>query len=69
VHRQPSPKIWKSESALSIAAVRGADQVEKRFVLGNRKQLALAEHPTARREVPGEHPNFSNVRLRHDSFS
>src|SRR3954452_14225748 len=58
-------EIGQGERRFPVAAVGGADQLEKRLVLGDRQQLALTEHPTRRGEVPSEHPELAHVWLRH----
>src|SRR5688500_3114952 len=60
-------KIGQSKRALAVSPVRRADDREKRFVLADREQLALAEHPSRRREVAREHPDLSNIWLCHQS--
>ena len=46
-------------------SLKNADEIEKRLVFRDGKQLTLAEHPSRGSEVAGEHANFSNVRLCH----
>jgi hypothetical protein len=58
-------KVRQCERVLSIAAVRRADQAEKRCVAGDREQRSVAERPSLRGEVSGERTDFSNVRFRH----
>ena len=55
--------------ALAVAAVGRADQVEQRLVLGDRQQLALAEHPSRGGEVAREHANLTDIWLGHGSGS
>src|SRR5450755_4199135 len=63
--RNAATKVGKRERRLSIAAVGRADQIEQGLVLGNREQLALAEHPSRGGKVASKHSDFSNVGLCH----
>src|SRR5713101_3902009 len=67
VNGKASPQIGQSESRLTIAAVRRADQIEERLVLRNRQQLSFAKHPARRSEVARKHSDFTNVWLCHRS--
>ena len=62
-------QIGQSEGFLPVAAVRRSDQLEKRFVFGNGKQLASAKHPAGGSKISREHSDFTNVRLRHKNSS
>jgi hypothetical protein len=50
---------------LAIAAVGGADEVEQRIILRDWYQRSIAECPTYRGKVTGEHPYFAYERTRH----
>src|SRR5829696_7497927 len=67
--RHAAAQVGYAERRLTVAAVGRPDQLEQRLVLGDREQLALAEHPPRRREVPAEHPNLTDVWLGHESVS
>jgi hypothetical protein len=58
-------KVGQGEGGVAIAAIRGSDQLEQRFVLRDWEQLTFAEHPTRGRKVPRKHPDFADVGLRH----
>ncbi len=65
VDRDPAAQVGQREGRLPVAAVGRADQLEQRLVLGDRQQLALAEHPAGRGEVAGEHPDLTDIGLCH----
>src|SRR5688572_31483630 len=58
-------EIGQREGGFSVAPVGGANQLEQGFVLADREELTLAEHPTGRREVTREHADFSDIGLCH----
>ena len=55
----------KRERRLAVAAVGRADQLEEGLVLGDRQQLAVAEHPSGGGEVAREHPDLTDIGLCH----
>ena len=65
VDRNPPAQVGQRERALAVAAVGRADQLEQRLVLGDRQQLALAEHPARGGEVAREHPDLADIWLCH----
>src|SRR6266436_134031 len=65
VNRHPAAQVGKSKSRLTITTVSRPDQLEKNFVLGNRKQLSVTKHPTRRRKISGEHSDFTYIGLTH----
>jgi len=65
VDRDSALEVREAERALSVAAISGADQVEKRFVLGNGQQLPGTRHPAGRRKIASEHDDLANERLGH----
>src|SRR5215217_9433959 len=67
MQREPSLKVRQGEGRFAVAAEGRAEQLEERFVLGNRKELSFAEHPARGREIAREHPDFTNIRLSHGS--
>src|SRR4051812_388689 len=56
-------QIGQPESRLPVAAIGRAQQREQRRILRDRKELAIANRPAARREVSTEHPDFAYKRV------
>src|SRR5262245_145589 len=61
-------KIRKGKSLLAVAAISGTDQIEKRFVLRYRQQLACTHGPPGGRKATAKHSDLTNVRTRHNLF-
>jgi hypothetical protein len=68
VDRKAAAQVGQREGALAVTAVGRPDQLEERLVLGDREELSLAEHPARRGEVPGKHPDFTDVWLCHGTL-
>jgi hypothetical protein len=62
----PAAQVWQCKGTLAIPTVGSPDQLEQRFILRDRQELTLTEHPSGGRKVTREHPYLSDVRLRHD---
>src|SRR5882672_6609759 len=63
VHGQPASKVRKSERRLPVPPVRRADQGEEGLVLCDREELAVAQGPPQRGEIPSEHANLTHERI------
>src|SRR5579871_6642870 len=65
VDRHATLQVRQGEGVLTIAAVGGSDQVEEHLIFGDGQQLPLAQRPTGRREIAGEHADFADVWTTH----
>ena len=63
--RRAPAQVRQREGGLPVAGIGRADEVEKRFILRNRQELAAALHPARRCEVEAEAADFRNKWLRH----
>jgi hypothetical protein len=59
----PALQVRQSEGSHSITAVGGAENGKERLILVDRQQLAIAEGPALRREIPADEFDFSQERL------
>jgi hypothetical protein len=64
--RHPAAQIRERESALTVAAIGGADGVIKLRVFGDGKQAPVAKGPPVRGEISGKQDDLADNRLRHD---
>ena len=60
--RNAALEIGKGKSCLPISAIRSADKIEKRIVLIDRNDRAIAKRPAVGGKVPGKHPNLTDKR-------
>src|SRR5262245_37739904 len=77
--RQPIPlarhqrggalEVGQGEGGPPVATVVRAEQREERRVLGDGQQLAVAQRPAERREVPAEHSDLAYEWVGHCSSS
>jgi len=58
LHGSATLEIRKSESALAIAAIGGAEKGEQGGILADGQKLSIAERPPLGSEVSGEDPDF-----------
>ena len=61
--RHAAPQVGQRKRVHTVAAIGGADQIEQRFVLANRLQLAVTKRPVYRREVEAEAADFPDIRV------
>jgi hypothetical protein len=69
VHRSVSLKVGKRKVASTVSAKGGSQQREKRCVLGEGQNLAVAKGPSDRREVERKYPYFCYERIGHLVYS
>src|SRR5208337_3328033 len=65
--RRTPAQVRQGKRRLAVAAVGGAQNVKQRLVLGDGKQLTVAEGPTVRREIAPKKEHFTQVRFILDS--
>ena len=65
MHRRAPLQIREARGSSPIASVGGADQREEGRVLGDGKQLPIAERPTPGGEVTGEYLDLCDEGFRH----
>src|SRR5512142_446652 len=65
VEGDAASQVRQSECALAISAIGGPDQVEQCFKFGDGKELSITKLPACRVKVAREHPDLTNVGLRH----
>ena len=65
VDRKSTLQVGEREGRLTVAAVRGADELEQRLVLRDGGELSGTERPARRCEVAGEHPDLADVGIGH----
>src|SRR5262245_29512998 len=65
MHRRVTLHVGQREVRFAVAAVGVAEQGEKRRVLRERENLAVAEGPALGREVEGEDANLSDKWVGH----
>src|SRR5215472_13581224 len=65
VHRQPTLEIGKSESGYPVSAISRTEEGKEGCVLCDREDLAVAQRPSFRRKITGEHSDFTKKRICH----
>jgi hypothetical protein len=66
MHWNAAPQIGQAERCPAVAAIRGAQNGEKRRILVDGQQLAIAKSIATGSKVAGEYLDFSYERFRHD---
>jgi hypothetical protein len=64
----PTAQVWQCEGGLPVATICGADQIEKCVVFGDRQQSPIAQGPSRRGKISGEHANLADIRLCHNAL-
>src|SRR6266704_1850189 len=68
MHRRIALHVRKSEIALAVTAICGAEQRKERGVLAERQNLPVTKRPALGRKVEGKNSDLSNKRVGHDLF-
>src|SRR3990172_2518566 len=67
--RYPPAQVWQPEGGLTIATVRGADELEQSFVFRDWQKLSFTEHPACRGKVARKHSDLADIGLCHGFLS